>query len=90
MYKDIIKRYKGLKCCIMFTNLENEKISTYNAPEVLKVFNERPYLLVFEDIQDIKIFDTTTTMRQKFNKRLREGEAFMLSNNVLSKIKTIK
>lgn len=88
-YSDILKSAKGLKSCIIFTNLENAKIPSYNAPEVLKPFVENPQFLIFEDLRDIKLFETTIAWKQKYDKKLQEGEAFVLRGNDLYKIRTI-
>lgn len=90
VYNDILKRGKGLKCCVIFTNLENVKIPSYNAPDVLKPFVENPQYLVFEDLRDIKLFEPTIAWKQKYDKRLRDGEAFVLKGNDLYKIRTIE
>ena len=90
VYNDILKRGKGLKCCVIFTNLENVKIPSYNAPDVLKPFVENPQYLVFEDLRDIKLFEPTIAWKQKYDKRLRDGEAVVLKGNDLYKIRTIE
>lgn len=87
MYKDCIEKYKGLKCCFIFTNMENERINEFQADEVIKPLIKKQQYVVFENIGDIKIYDVMHKEKQKFAGSLRAGEAFVLSNNVLSKIK---
>lgn len=90
LYQDILKKYKGLKCCVIFTDMQNEKIPAYGAPEILKPFNENPQFIIFENIRDIKLFDVMTLTKQKFDKPLQENEAFMVDGEAICKIKTLK
>ncbi len=89
IYQRILKKYRGLKCCVIFTNLANEKIPAYGAPEVLKVFTDNAQLIVFENVGEIKLFEATSYQKRKYEKKLQTGEAFMLKGDTLSKIKTI-
>ena len=45
--------------------------------------------IVFKNIKDIEVFDTTSKERQLYGSALQEGDAFTLLDNVLSKVKTI-
>ncbi len=90
LYKDIQKKYRGLKCCVIFTDLQNEKIPSYGAPEFLKPFIENPHFIIFEDIRDIKLYDATLLTRQKYDRKLQENEAFWIYGESVSKIKTLK
>lgn len=89
IYKDILDKYRGLKCLLLFTNLANEKINEFQACEVLKAIKKKQNFIVFKNIKDIELFDTTTKERQMYGNALRDGEAFVLSDHVLSKVKTI-
>lgn len=89
IYNDILDKYKGLKCLLLFTNLANEKINEFQACEVLKSVKKKQNFIVYKNIKDIELFDTTTKERQLFGNALRDGEAFVLSENVLSKVKMI-
>ena len=88
-YKDILEKYKGLKCLILFTNLANERLNEFQVCEVLKTVKKKQNYIVFKNMKDIEVFDTTSKERQMYAGALQEGDAFTLLNNVLSKVKTI-
>ncbi len=88
LYKEIVKKYKGLKSLIVFTNIENETIS-YNSPEVLKMMKDNQQLILFEDLNNAKLFECPLSLARKFKGALKDNEAFFLCGKVLKKIKTI-
>lgn len=88
LYKDIMKKYKGLKSLVIFTEVENQPIS-YSSPEVLKMIKENYQIIAFDNLADVKIFDSTSALIRKFKNPLGFGDAFYLSGNELKKIKTI-
>lgn len=87
-YRDIVKKYKNLKSLIIFTNIENDAIS-YSSPEVLKMMKDNYQFIVFEDLNNVKLFDSPLSLLKKFKTPLKDNEAYFLSGNVLKKIKTI-
>lgn len=86
-YKDIVKKYKGLKSLVLFTNIENEAI-TYNSPEVLKMMKENYQFIMFEDLNAVKLFDCSMSILKKFKNPIKDNEAYFLSGSGLKKIKT--
>lgn len=88
LYKNVVKKYEGLKCLIVFTDVENQPI-TYSSPEVLKMFKDNYQIIAFDNLADIKIFDSTSALLRKFKNPLGFGDAFFLSGNILKKLKTI-
>lgn len=88
IYKEILSRYKGLKCCIVFTNMENTSI-TFNSPEVLKMMKEDRQLLLFDNLSEVKLFDCPSSLLRKYKNPLEDGEGFLLLGNNLSKIKIV-
>lgn len=87
-YKEIMKKYKGLKSLIIFENVDNMNIQ-YNSPEVMRMFKENNKYLLFEDIAKVKLFDCPTSLMRKFKKPLGDSDAFLLEGDTLRKIKTI-
>ena len=87
-YKDIVKKYKNLKAMIIFSNIENDAIS-YSSPDVLKMMKDNYQFIIFEDLNNIKLFDCPLSLTKKFKVPLKDNEAYFLSGNVLKKIKTI-
>ncbi len=90
LYKNIFDRYKGLKCCVIFTNMANEKIPAFNIPEVWKPFSRGAQYICFEEsINDIKLFDISLSDKKKYAKKLTGDECFLLDDKILRKIKTV-
>ena len=87
-YKEILSRYKGLKVCIIYTNLENEPI-TFNSPEVLKMMRDNRQFIAFEELSEIKLFDVPTSIMKKFPSQLKDEEGYFVSGNELTKFKTV-
>ncbi len=88
LYKEIVKKYKNLKSLIIFTNIENEAIS-YNSPELLKMMKDNHQLVLFEDLNNAKLFECPLSLIKKYKGALKDNEAFFLSGKELKKIKTI-
>ncbi len=88
LYKDIVQKYKGLKLLTIFTEIENQPIS-YNSAEVLKMAKGNFQIISFDNLSDIKIFESATSLLRKYKNPIRSGDAFFLSGNELKKIKTI-
>ena len=88
VYKDIVKKYKELKSLIVFTNIENEPI-TYGAPEVLKMMKDNYQVIIFEDLNAVKLFDCPMSLLKKFKNPIKDNEAYFLSGSELKKIKTV-
>lgn len=84
----IMKQFKNLKVCIIFSNMENSQVA-FSAGEVLKTIKENKKAFVFEDIGNIKFFETTMKQQKSYAKPLRQGEAFMIMGNAFKKIKTV-
>ena len=90
LYRNIFDRYKGLKCCVIFTNMVNEKIPSFNIPEVWKPFSSGAQYICFEEsINDIKLFDISLSDKKKYAKKLTGDECFLLDDRILRKIKTV-
>lgn len=87
LYTDCIKKYKGLKCCFIFTNHENERVNEFQADDVTKTIIKNQTYLVAEDLQNLKLFDVTLNERREFDKKLDDGEMYVMMNNILSKIR---
>lgn len=87
MYMDCIKKYKGLKCCFIFTNYENERVNEFQADDVTKTIIKNQTYFVVEDLQNLKLFDVTLNERREFDKKLNEGEMYVMMNNELSKVR---
>lgn len=86
LYSNIFNKYKGLKALVVFTETENVSIS-YSSPEVLKKIRDEGTILAFDDVSNIKLVDVPIAVLKKYKKHLMENDAFLISNNELTKIK---
>lgn len=88
IYKEIVKKYKGLKSLIIFTKVENTSIM-YSSPEVLKMIKEDYNVLFFDNLSEAKLFDCTPMLLRKYKKPVEIGDAFFISGNEITKLKTV-
>lgn len=88
LYSNIFSKYKGLKALVVFTETENVSIS-YSSPEVLKKIRDEGTILAFDDASNIKLVDVPMAVLKKYKKHLMENDAFLISNNELTKIKVV-
>lgn len=88
LYGNIFSKYKGLKALVVFTETENVSIS-YSSPEVLKKIRDEGTILAFDDASNIKLVDVPMAVLKKYKKHLMENDAFLISNNELTKIKVV-
>lgn len=87
IFKEINNKYKGLKSLVI-VEIENTAIQ-YSSPDVIKMLKEVGNFIVFDNLSDIKLFDSTSSLLRKYKNPIAEDDAFMLSGNELKKIKTI-
>ena len=84
----IIRRYRNMKVCVIFSNIENAPIA-FNSGEILKAVKENKKAVVFEDITNIKLFDTSIRQQKIYAKPIRQGDAYLFTGNEIKKIRTI-
>lgn len=87
-FKQIQSRYRNLRVCVLFTNLDNAPIG-FGSPEAVKLFKENKNLLIFENISEQKLQDISLKLSREYAKPLESGEAYYVKGNQLSKIKTV-
>lgn len=88
VYEEILEKYKNLKGCILFTNLENKSLG-YSPTGSMKAFKEKKNFLIFEEMPNVNLIDKTGNMNKKYAKTLENGDAYLVKDNVLMKVKTI-
>ena len=86
-YKDLVGRYRALRVCVIFTDLDNASIP-YSAPEVLKMMKNARRFLMFEEAGDIKLADLGTATLRRYKKPLTPGDAYFVTDTAISKLKT--
>lgn len=87
-YKRIIKTYKNMKICFIFSNIDNVGIA-YGAPEMLKLVKEYNYLFVLDDLSNLRLIDINATTLKKFKKLIEVGDGYMITEKAIQKQKFI-
>lgn len=88
-FRNIIGKYSDMKIFVLFTNVENANIS-FSAPELMKVIKDNKRYLIFEDVSNIKICDISLSVTKKYAKPLEFGDAYLIRDTEITKIKTTK
>lgn len=88
-FRNIIGKYSAMKILVLFTNIENANIS-FSAPELMKVIKDNKRYLVFEDVANIKLCDISISVTKKYAKPLEFGDAYLIRDTEITKIKTTK
>lgn len=86
--KDIWGKYSGMKVLFVFTDINNASIP-FNAPEIMKIIKERKKYIVFDEISNIKITDIPLSLTRKYTKPLENGDAYLIEDGDVKKIRTI-
>lgn len=88
-YKEVVGGFKGLKCCLLYTDIENTPIS-FSSGEILKNIRDGRNMLIFEDIKAIQIVDVPMMTTRKFKKQLGYMDAYLVNGETIEKIRTVK
>lgn len=88
LYKMLLGKYKNQKICIILSQIENSAIG-FNSCEVIKQMKESRTLFIFEDLAEQKLVDIPTAVLREYKKPLRIGDAYLLKNSVVEKVKII-
>ena len=88
-FKRVVNEYNGLKFMIIYSDLENASIG-FQSPEPLKMLKDNRNYIVFDNLESIKLFDVPGTVARKYKKPLEIGDAYMLRENTLIKLKVIQ
>lgn len=84
----IMKQYRNMKVCLVFSNLENAAVG-FGSGDVVKAVKDNKKAIVFEDVVNLKLFDTTMKQQKEFARPIRLGDAYLIMGNRFRKIKTI-
>ena len=87
-YKTIFSKFKALKVCVIFANIENAAIS-FGAPEVMKMVKEQKQFLLFEDLTNVKVIDLPLGSLRQFKKEIITGDAYYVKDNSVTKVRTV-
>ena len=86
--KEIWSKYSGMKILFIFTDINNASIP-FNAPEILKIIKERKKYIIFDEISNIKIIDIPLSFTRKYTKPLDDGDAYLVEDGDVKKVRTI-
>lgn len=88
-YKELVGNLKGLKCCLLYTDIENVAVS-YSSGEILKNIKDSRNMLIFEDIKAIHIIDIPTMTARRFRRHLEYMDAYSVNGETIEKVRTVK
>lgn len=88
IFRRILKTYRQLKVCFIFSNIDNIPIS-YSAPEMLKMIREYKNMFLFDDVHNFKFNDVPIPYLKKFKKPIELGDAYFITDQGMQKLKTI-
>lgn len=88
-YNNIIGKYRNMNVCVILGEVENTSIP-YNAPEILKKAKEERKLVLFDDIENLKVFDMPYASIKMYKKTLEIGDCYFIKGNECIKLKTPK
>lgn len=89
LYKMLLGKYKNQKICIILSQIENSAIG-FNSCEVIKQMKESRTLFIFEDLAEQKLVDIPTAVLREYKKPLRIGDAYLIKNSAVEKVKIVK
>lgn len=89
LYKMLLGKYKNQKICIILSQIENSPIG-FNSCEVIKQMKESRTLFIFDDLSEQKLVDVPAAVLRENKKPLRVGDAYMIKNSAVEKVKIIK
>lgn len=87
LFREMVKDLKGLKVCILITDLENAAIG-FNSCDAIKLFRDDKVLFIFDDLGDQKLYEPSLAIKKQYKKNLLPGEAYRIINTGFMKIKT--
>ena len=87
-YKAITTKYKEMKVCIIFSDIDNSAIS-YSSPEVLRMLKDSRQFMVFEEIDNFKVLDVPLSVTRNYKKPIEVGDGYYFKENDIKKLKTI-
>lgn len=89
VYSDIVGRYKALNVCVLYANFDNVNVS-YDAPEPLRMIKQEQNIVLFDDLDSLKVFDVPYEELRANKKKLQLGDAYYIRDNSVTKLKLIK
>ena len=88
-YKNITGKYKNLRVCVILSECENLEVG-YASGEVLNKWRNKPALLFFGNLSDLKMIMPAYDAKKTYAKPIRDGDAFFVQGDQTEKIRKIK
>lgn len=88
-YSDIISRFKAFNVCIIYANYENTVLS-FDAPEPLRMIKTAQHIMLFDDLEELKVFEVPYEELKSNKKKLMQGDAYYIKDTSVTKLKLIK
>jgi len=88
MFNKIAKQYRALKILFIFSDIDDAP-AAYSAPELVKHIKETRKCINFNNINEQKLFDLTSSITRNYNTILGVGDAYYLEDSNFSKIKVV-
>lgn len=88
-YRDIVTRFQALNVCVIYANYGNCAVP-YDAPEPLRMIKQEQHLLLFDDLDSLKVFDVPYEEMKANKKKLQMGDAYYIRDNAVTRIKLVK
>ena len=85
---ELCREGRRAKIAVMFSNVENSKISNISSNDVMKFFAENKKFVIFSDLDKIKIVDVPIRGVKDAGKPLEPGDAYYVVNGNFTKLKT--
>lgn len=86
--KAIWSKYSGMKVLFVFSDINNASIP-FNSPEIMKIIKEQKKYIIFDEISNIKITDIPLSLTRRYTKPLEIGDAYLVEDGDVKKIRTI-
>ncbi|MDF2872944.1 MAG: FtsK/SpoIIIE family protein [Anaerocolumna sp.] len=88
MLKDILKNYRQLKVCFLFSDVENAPVA-YGASELLKLLKDSKNTFVFEDLSNLKFTEVAINYIRQYRKEIELGDSYFITEKGVQKQKII-
>lgn len=88
-YRIIMDKYKNLNVSIIFANYPNQVLA-YDAPEPLQLIKRERKLLFLDELSNLKVIDVPYAYIKEYRKRMQQGDAFLINDDIIEKIKIVK
>ncbi|MBO4926614.1 MAG: type VII secretion protein EssC [Clostridia bacterium] len=87
-FNTMAEKYRRMKIFFLFSDVDNKTIN-FSSPDLLRFIREERRALIFEEINQVKAFDISLMVQRSNSRPRSNNEAFLLSEEDVSRIKLI-